>query len=132
MQLFDSPKMYVFVFCIFMLGSAAKLYLLFHGQVPTFTTGLGVNDIVHAFITIGIGVHLAGLFRKLSSRIEQAAIVIYVALCFVWLVSLSAKAGIAWVGVPHSLFLSAAGDCTITVLAAVRTFQVSFHRTPAQ
>jgi hypothetical protein len=132
MQLFPSATMYVFTFCIFALFLAAKLHRVIYGQVQASITGLGINDIVLALITICIAVYLVGLLSKLTSRIEQVAVVLYLVSCILWLVNLLAKVGIAWAAIPHTPVVSAAIDSSITVLAGVRTLQVLFNRKPAQ
>jgi hypothetical protein len=132
MQLFDSAKMYVFVFFLSAFFLAAKLHLLINGQVQPSTTGLGVKDAVNALITICFAAYSVELLRKLTSRIEQVAVVLYVGSCILWLVNLLAKLGIAWAPIPHSLLVSAAIYSSITALAGVRTLQVLFHPKPAQ
>lgn len=128
MQLFDSVKLYVFTFCVLVLIATSKLHRLIKGPAPASTAGFTINNILLALITICLAVYLAGLLRKLSIRIEQAAIVLVEVSCILWLANWLTTFGISWVEIPHSRILSATVHCAVTVLAGVRTFQVAWHR----
>jgi hypothetical protein len=128
LQLFDSAKLYVFTFCLIALIAVAKVKLLFKNPAPVSATGLDINNIVLALITIYMAIYLAGLLRKLSSRIEQAAIVLVEVSCILWFASFLVNLGTAWAGISHGRFLDTIIDCAITILAGVRTFQVVWQR----
>jgi hypothetical protein len=132
MQLFDSVKMYVFTFCVLALIAVPKVYQLTTGPAPAPTAGFTINNIVLALITIYLAVYLAGLLRRLSSRIEQIATVLVEVACILWLANWLTTVGIAWADIPHSRFLSATVHCVVTVLAGVRAFQVAWHRRRTQ
>ncbi len=127
MQLFDSVKMYVFMFCLLALIAVPKLHQLTTVPTSASTAGFTINNIVLALITIYLAIYLAGLLHRLSSRIEQIAIVLVEVACILWLANWLTAFGITWAEIPHSRFLSAAVHCAVTVLAGVRTFQVILH-----
>jgi hypothetical protein len=131
-QLFDSVKMYVFMFCVLALIAVPKVYQLTTGPAPASTAGFTINNVVLALITIYLAVYLAGLLRKLSSRIEQAAVVLVEVACILWLANWLTTFGITWAEIPHSRLLEATVHCAITVLAGVRTFQIARHRRHTQ
>ena len=127
MQLFGSVKLYVFTFCLLALIAVPKLHQLTESPAPASTAGFGFENIVLAFITIYMAIYLPILLGKLSSRIEQAAIVLVEVACILWLVNWLATFGVTWAEIPHSRFIDAAVHCAVTVLAGVRTFQVVRH-----
>lgn len=124
MQLFDSVKMYVFMFCILSLISVEKLRQLTEEPAHTSNANFDIRNILLALITICMAGYLLGLLRKISNRIEQTAIVLIEVLCILWFADLLARFGIAWAEIPHGRYLSAAVHCAVTVLAGVRTLQV--------
>jgi hypothetical protein len=128
MQLFDSVKIYVFVFCLGAIIAVEKLHQLTSGRRLVSASGSGVENIVYAIITIFMLLYLPVLLRKLSNRIEQIAIGLVEVACVLWLADWLAGIGIAWVAVPHNLFLASITHCAIAVLAGVRTLQVVWHR----
>lgn len=131
MQLFDSVKMYVFVFCFFVLSTAEKLHQLTKSPAQASAAGFDLKDLVPALITtlitIWLAVRMAELLPKLSNRIEQAAIILFEVLYILWFANLLASFGIVWTEIPHHRFITTAANCAITVLAGVRTFQVVWH-----
>ena len=131
-QLFDSAKMYVFLFCVLALITVEKLRQLTLGAAHAGTTDLDIRNLLIACVTFMMAVYLPILFRKISNRIERVGIVLTEVLCLLWLANLLTKLGVAWAEIPHGLFVSAIFHCAITVLAGVRTFQVLWHRSPAQ
>src|SRR5271157_3401092 len=128
MQLFDSVKIYVFVFCLGAIIAVEKLRQLTHGPRFVSASGSGIENIVYAIITIFMFFYLPVLLRKLSNRIEQIAIGLVEVACILWLADWLAGIGIAWAAIPHNLFLATAIYCAITVLAGIRMFQVVWHR----
>ena len=132
MQLFDSVKLYVFAFALSAFIAVEKLRHLAKGSLSESGTRLDTMSLLLTLVTVCIAVYLAGLLRKLSSRIEQAGIVLVEVLCVLWLANLLVKFGVAWAEIPHSPFVSATIHCAITVLAGVRTFQVVWHRRRTQ
>ena len=132
MQLFDSAKMYVFLFCVLALITVEKLRQLTQNATHAGTVGFDIKNLLLALITLFMAVYLPILLRKISNRIEQVGIVLTEVLCVLWLANLLAELGVAWAGIPHGRLLSATFHCAVTVLAGVRTFQVMLHRSPAQ
>jgi hypothetical protein len=127
-QLFDSVWIYVFMFCILALIAAAQVHQLTKGSFPASTNSFEINNLVLALITIYIAVYLAGLLRKLSSRIEQAAVVLFEVLCILWFAEMLAKLGIVWAKIPNGFYLTATLNCTLTVFAGIRAFQMLRHK----
>lgn len=132
MQIFDSVKMYVFMFCVLVLITVEQLRQLTQNPTHAAMVGFDIKNFLLALITIYMAVYLAGLLRKISNRIEQAATVLIEVLCILWLANLLAKFGIVWAEIPYSRFLAATVQCAVTVLAGVRTFQVIWHHKHTQ
>ena len=128
MRLFNSVKMYVFVFCLLAFIAVVKLSQLIVSPAHVSTANFDIDNLLTALVTIFISVYLAVLLRKLSNRIEQAAIVLIEIQCILWFANLLAKFGFVWANIPHYLIFDTTVDCLITVLAGVRTFQVVMHR----
>jgi hypothetical protein len=124
MRLFDSAKMYVFLFCVLALISIEGLLHLNHSQPYSRTAGFAIRNVVIALATVVMAVCLARLLPKLSSRIEQAGMVLTDVLCILWLANFLAELGVAWAEIPHGRLLKAGFNCAVTVLAGVRTTQV--------
>lgn len=128
MQLFDSVKMYLFSFCVLALIAVGRLRQLTHSPDTASTAGFDIENIVLALISIHLAVYLACLLRKLSSRIEQTAVVLVELDCMLWLTNWLANLGMVWLTIPHALLLTTTVHCAITVLAGVRVSQVVWHR----
>ncbi len=131
MQLFDSVKLYVFLFCVLALVTMEKLRQLTQGAAHRGTAGFDIKSLLLALITLFMAVYLPILLRKISNRIEQLGIVLTEVLCLLWLANLLVELGVAWPEIPYGRFLSAALQCAVTVLAGVRTFEVMWHRSSA-
>jgi hypothetical protein len=129
-RLFDSAKMYVFLFCVLVLITTEKLYQLTQSAVPPDTAGFDVTKILVALVTVVTAVYLTTLLGKISNGIERTGIVLTVVLCVLWLANLLTRLGVPWAEISHGRLLSTAIHCLITALAGVRTFQVMFHRSP--
>jgi hypothetical protein len=129
-RLFDSAKMYVFLFCVLALITTEKLRQLTQSPAHAGTVRFDIENVLLALATVVMAVYLAKLLREISNRIEQAGIILTVVSCVLWLANLLAELGVAWAEIPHSRFLSAAICCAVTALAGVRTFQVMGHRSP--
>jgi hypothetical protein len=127
-QLFDSVKIYVFVFCLGAIIAVEKLRQLIHGPRLVSASGSGIENNVYVIITIFMLFYLPGLMLKLSNRIERIAIGLFEMACLLSLADWLAGIGIAWAAIPFNLFLGATIDCAIAVLAGVRTFQVVWLR----
>ena len=132
MQLFDSAKMYVFAFCLFVLITVANVRHLTKSPLPVPVAGSGIENIVIAFITLCLAAYLAGLLRKLSSRIEQIAVVLFEVSCMLDLADWLANLGMAWAKIPHYLSISEILYYALTGLAGVRAVQVLWSRRNAQ
>ena len=132
MQLFDSVKIYVFVFCLGAIISVANLRQLINGPRFVSASGSGIENIVIALITILLLFYLPGLLRKLSNKIERIAIGLFEVGCILSLADWLAGIGIKWAAIPHNLLIATTIQCAITVLAGVRTFQVVWHRRRTQ
>lgn len=128
MQIFDSVKMYVFMFFVLVLIAVEQLRQLTKSPVQAPAGGFDIKNLLLALITAYMAVYLAGLLRKISNRVEQVAIVLIEVLCLLWLANLLAKFGVVWAEIPYGRFIAAAVQCAVTVLAGVRTFQVVWHR----
>ena len=128
MQLFDSVKMYVFVFCLLAFIAEVKLSQLIGNPAPAPTANFDIEILLTALVTLFIAVYLIVLLRKLSNRIEQVAIVLIELQCILWFVNLLAKFGIVWADILHYRIFDTSVHCLITTLAGVRTFQVVWHR----
>lgn len=131
-QLFDSAKMYAFLFCVLALITVGKLRQLAQGTAHSGTAGFDIRNLLIALITLFMAVYLPILLRKISNRIEQVGILLTEVLCVLWLANLLADMGIAWAEIPHGLFISAIFHCAITLLAGVRMFQVMWYRSSVQ
>lgn len=132
MQLFDSAKMYVFLFCVLALITVEKLRQLTQGTTHATPVGFDIKNLLIALVTVVLAVYLARLLRKISNRIEQVGIALTEVLCALWLADFLTEFGVTWAEIPHGRFLSAIFHCAVTVLAGVRTFQVMWHRSPVQ
>ena len=128
MRLFNSVKMYVFVFCLLAFIAVVKLSQLTRSPAQVSTANFDIDNLLTALVTIFIAVYLAILLRKLSNKIEQVAIVLIELQCILWFANLLAKFGIAWAEVPHYRIFDTTVHCLITALAGMRTFQVVMHR----
>lgn len=132
MQLFDSAKMYLFLFCVLALITVEKLRQLTRGEVHSATAGFNIKTFLLVLITLFMAAYLPILLRKISNRIEQVGIVLTEVLCVLWLAKLLAGLGVGWADIPHGLSISAVFHCAVAVLAGVRVVQVLRHREPAQ
>lgn len=132
MQLFDSAKMYVFLFCVLALITVEKLRQLSQGATHAGTAGFDVKNLLLVLGTLFMAVYLPILLRKISNRIEQVGIVLTEVLCLLWLANLLAEMGVAWAEIPHGLVLNATFHCAVSLLAGVRTIQVLLYRQVAR
>ena len=131
-QLFDSAKMYAFLFCVLALITAEKFRQLTEGATHVAPVGFDIKNLLLVLVTVVLAVYLARLLRKISNRIEQVGIVLTEVLCVFWLANFLTEFGVAWAEIPHGRLLSAIFHCAVTVLAGVRTFQVLLHHGSAQ
>lgn len=132
MQLFDSAKTYVFLFCVLAIIAAEKLHQLTQRAAYVSTTDFNFKNLLLALTTVLLAAYLGRLLLKISNRIEQLGVVLTEVLCVLWLANLLAELGVAWAQIPHSRFLGTTLHCTVTVLAGVRAFQVMWHRRTTQ
>jgi len=128
MQLFDSAKMYLFLFCVLAFITVGMLHQLTQNVAHVGATGFGINELLVAIGTLFMAAYLPILFRKITNRIDRAGIVLTEVLCVLWFANLLAELGVAWADIPHRLLVKMVVLCVITVLAGIRTFQVLWHR----
>jgi hypothetical protein len=132
MQLFDSAKIYLFIFGVLALIAMEKLRQLTGGKVHPGTAGLSISTILLVLITLFMAAYLPVLLGKISNRIEQLGIVLTEVLCVLWLAELLAGLGVGWASVPYDLLISALLYCAVAILAGVRVIQVLRRGNPAQ
>ena len=132
MQLFDSAKVYIFVFCILTLSAMGKLNQLIRGIVYTSATGLTTRTFLLALITFVMAAYLLVLLRTISNSIEKVGIVLTEVLCVLWLGQLLTGLGARWADIPYGPAISTFFNCVVAVLAGVRAVQVLRHREPSQ
>jgi hypothetical protein len=132
MQLFDSAKVYLFVFCMLVLSAIGKLHQLIRGALHSGAAGLTAKTFLLALITFFMAAYLPILLRKISNRIEQMGIVLTEVLCVLWLGELLTDLGARWADIPHGPSISAVANCIVAVLAGVRAVQVLRHREQSQ
>lgn len=122
-QLFDSIKMYLFLFCLLALTAVEKIRQLILGTIRARTDRFEVRDLLLTCLTLFMAAYLPILFRSISNGIEQVGIVLTEGLCVLWLANQSAKMGITWAGIPHAAFVSTTLHCALAALAGVRVLQ---------
>jgi hypothetical protein len=124
MQLFDSAKMYVFVFCAYALFALLMLYEAIWGVDVVPTASFVVQDYMDGLATLFIAVYLPVLVRKTSNSIEIAVIVLTEVMCVIAFARLLAKFGITWAIIPYERNVMTVFQCIAAALAGVRTFAV--------